>query len=79
MGISSLPDGVASRQQHRFGSHTETYQTQFADKFPFTCTDNNNTCISEFDVTFDVINGELPFLIGLPTLLEMNANLNFNH
>lgn len=79
LGLSDIPNGTPSREVHRFGNHAETHSTICAVKFPFKCSDDNGVCVAEFDVTFDVIAGELPFLIGLPSLLAMRAALNFRY
>ena len=49
---------------------------------PFTCTGDKLKEFGkldklDFDIHFDVVDGSLPFLIGLPTLTAMNATLNF--
>eukprot|EP00171_Calliarthron_tuberculosum_P018277 IDg18277t1 len=41
------------------------------------CRSKDNNKQFEFDVKFDVIEGDLPFLIGLPTLRAMKSSLNF--
>lgn len=79
MGLEGVPDGTPSRDQHRFGNHSEVHRTICAVKFPFTCSDEHGSCVASFDIVFDVINGELPFLIGLPSLLSMRATLNFRY
>lgn len=76
-GLSDIPNGMFSREVHRFGNHTETHRTVCAIKFPFECTDAGRGQTSTYDVTFNVIEGELPLLMGLPTLLTMRAALNF--
>ena len=77
--IDKLRDTTPIRDQHRFGTNPEAHKTICAVKFPFRCTDDTGTDIANFDVAFDVIEGDLPFLVGLPSLLAMNATLNFKY
>lgn len=77
MELSYIPDGIPSRDSHRFGSHPDVHRTICAIKFPFQCSDENDSQISKFDIVFDVIDGELPFLVGLPSLMAMRSCLNF--
>lgn len=58
---------------------TTTIQTLFAIKIPFQSKNANGSKDIEFDVIFDVIEGDLPFFMGLPSLIAMGANLRLKH
>eukprot|EP00171_Calliarthron_tuberculosum_P023568 IDg23568t1 len=76
-GMSSVENTTPSIHAHRFGNHQEEQKTLFAIRFPLTCQCSNKKEIAKFHIKFDVIPGELPFLIGYPSLKAMKANLNF--
>lgn len=78
LGLKSVPDCKPTRAYHRFGTHTEKHETSFAVRFPFWSDEQDSTSKPLFDITFDVIDGDLPFLVGLPSLFAMRCNLNFN-
>lgn len=79
LNINEVSDGVPTRESHRFGNHTETHRTLCAVKFPFRLKDDYGACVGEFNIQFDVIDGSLPFLIGLPSLMAMKSNINFKY
>lgn len=67
----------------KFGNSTDVWPSSFAGMFPFECSTLYRSKDSEetvkFTISFDVIDVDLPFLIGLPTLKVMRANLNFEY
>lgn len=73
--IERLQDARPMRVSHRFGTNPERFSTICAVSFPFRSTDQAEPL---FNIQFDVIEGDLPFLVGLPSLLSMRASLNFN-
>lgn len=77
--LDKLPDSSPSLARHRFGNHSEDHRTLFAVKVPFTCSDKGKKTEVVFNVKFDVIEGDLPFLLGFPSLSLMKSNLNFNN
>lgn len=77
LGLNGIPEASIAREHHRFGDHPEAHRTISAVKFPFTCTDERDGQEAQFDIQFDIIDGELPFLVGLPSLIAMRACLNF--
>jgi len=80
--LGNIPDGVPRQSYHRFGNSSKDYPTLFSVKMPFLCKSsfkNKPNGPVEFDVSFDVIDGDLPFLLGLPSLCAMKANLNFEY
>lgn len=78
LGIDKVPDAKPNRPEHRFGENPEAQKTILAIRFPFSCNNKDGSDKQEFDITFDVIEGSLPFLIGLPSLRNMKGNLNFD-
>lgn len=50
----------------------------FAVVFPFHLEGQNKEKV-HFNISFDVIEGDLPFLIGWPSLRAMKANINCEH
>lgn len=75
--MTSVPDEIPSRPQYRFGKQDKSHDTLFAFKVRFTCDSAGSDESANYDITFDIIDGELPFLIGQPSLLAMQANLKF--
>lgn len=74
-----LPDIPRARDSYKCGSHAEKHKTLCAVSFPFQCKDENNCKIADFNIGFDVIDGEFSFLIGLPALFAMSATMNFKY
>lgn len=79
LSLTEIPNGTPSREIHRFGNHSETYPTLCAVMLPFKGIEENGNTVGEFDIKFVVIEGELPFLVGLPSLLAKSAALNFRY
>eukprot|EP00171_Calliarthron_tuberculosum_P023073 IDg23073t1 len=80
LNITNLQDLKPAQAFHRFGDNNEKLQTLFAVRFPLICERANNEGKSvKFHIKFDVIEGDLPFLIGLPSLRAMKACLNFHN
>lgn len=82
LNLSNIPDATIRQKGHRFGPSSTSLPSKFAVLMPFVCTGDKlkqfgNRDKLEFDIHFDVVDGDLPFLIGLPTLVSMNASLNF--
>lgn len=74
--IDKLVDGKPTRVHHQFGPNSERHPTICSVQFPFWGDDRQEPL---FDIQFDVIEGNLPFLVGLPSLVSMRANLNFSY
>lgn len=66
---------VPSRPHPRFCTSEEQHNSLFAVRFPFYSTDQPDPL---FNIQFDFIDGSLPFLVGLPTLIAMKSSINFN-
>jgi len=82
LNLSKIPDSTIKQKEHRFGPSSTSLPSKFAVLMPFVCTGDRlkqygNRDKLEFDIHFDVVDGDLPFLIGLPTLVSMRASLNF--
>ena len=60
-------------KNHRLGNYNDDQPSRFAVKMPFKNASDNSEL---FDVAFDVIDGDLPFLLRLPSLRSMGANIN---
>lgn len=74
--IKKLVDGKPLRMHHQFGPNSEKHPTICSVHFYFWGNDRQEPL---FDIKFDVIDGSLPFLVGLPSLVAMRANLNFSY
>lgn len=46
---------------------------------PFGCSEENVNLLCQFDVTFDVIEANPSFLLGLPTPMAVKATADFKH
>ena len=67
---------------HRFGNNSTIQKTLFSVKMPIYASAENKDHVGEriyFNIKFDVIKGDLPFLIGLPSLSSMQASINFKY
>lgn len=69
-------DAKPLRAHHQFGPNADKYNTICSVHFPFWGVDRHEPL---FDIQFDVIEGDLPFLVGIPSLAAMRANLNFSY
>ena len=73
--ISELQEAKIKQEKHRFGDSEDETDATCAVLFPFKFKGKNNEEVP-FKIHFDVIPGQLPFLIGWPSLRAMKANLN---
>lgn len=64
---------------HRFGNYDDEQASLFCVKMPFAGKDGSDRNNFEFDVAFNVIEGDLPFLLGLASVLAMQAPLNHKY
>jgi len=84
LGINQIDEGPVMQPIHKFGDHEEEKKASISVKFPFDCPTvyrdmKPTTKNLKFTVQFDVLEGDLPFLIGKPTLKAMKATINFEH
>lgn len=79
MGISTLPDGKIRRNSHRFGEYKDERMTTCYVQVPFRSVRPDGQNSARLEVSFDVVEGELTFLIGLPALKAMYATVNFEY
>lgn len=77
LNISGVPDAPPTREQQRFGNHSEVHHTACSIKFLIKVVEESSSQTHEFDISFEVVEGELPFLISLSSLLVMRATINF--
>lgn len=77
--IKEIPDATPAREHHRLGDHSDQQPTICAVKIQFNCVNERGDPVNSFDIMFDVIDGDLPILIGLPLLSEMMACVSFKH
>lgn len=77
LGVSHLEDAKVSQNEDRFGTSTTAYKTIAAVKVPFIFANLDDSDHVEFNIRLDVIEGDLSFLISLPSLQAMRASLIF--
>lgn len=77
--ISELKDEPIRQREHLFGPSTTPMKSICAVRVPFICKVPGGDQLATFNIRFDVIDGRLPFLIGLPSLLAMKGTLNFQY
>lgn len=78
LGIPELKDELVGQQEHRFGTFDKAQKTLCAVRVPFTCSAQDGSQV-QFHIRFDVIDGTLPFLVGLLSRKAMAAMLSFKH
>ena len=76
LGLDRVEDVPIKQRHHRFGNHDVDQPSLFAVKMTFQPRSSSQPA---FDVSFDVIDGDLPFLLGLPSLMAMGATLNHKY
>lgn len=77
--LTNLQDCNVRLRNHRFGNYDENQPSLFGIKIPFPSTNPEWGTVVELDVAFDFIDGDLAFLLGLPTLAVMGASVNHNY
>ncbi len=77
--LQRVDDTPIRQKTHRFGNYEDEQATLFGVKMPFRATNPRGETELEFDVAFDVIDGDLPFLLGLPSLIAMGAIINHKY
>lgn len=77
--IDQLEDDKPIQSEHQFGPSDHPRKTICTVRVPFMCKDPQKNETVHFKIKFDVIDGSLPFLIGLPSLLAMKATINFQY
>lgn len=72
-------DATPSQQNsHRLADSSNGRKTLYAVEIAIVATVYNNQ-ITMFDLSFDVIKGNLPALVGATTLKTMQLNINFEN
>jgi len=74
MGVNELPNGKIRQAYHGFGDSKLKKKSIAAVVVPFKLSTIDNKKV-EFNISFDVIEGDLPFLIGFPSLELMDATV----
>lgn len=69
-------EDTARQRTHCFGNYDDEQPSLFSVKMPFSSKKANGSKGVEFDVAFDVIEGDLPFLLGLPSLIATGASVH---
>lgn len=77
--LARLKDAKICQNEHRFGTAATAYKTIAAVRVPFMFDSPHETSCVEFYITFDVIEGDLSYLIELPRLRAMKAMLSFRY
>lgn len=77
--LKNIPEAEPKQECNKFGNSEDENKTIAAVAMPFKCYSRDNSDAINFSVVFDVIDGDLPFLIGTPTLKKMRSNINFEH
>lgn len=72
-----IPDTSPAREHHRFKDHPDFHRTSCAVKLPFRYFDENGYFISQLNIQIHMLEGNLSFPIGLPSLLSMKRCLSF--
>lgn len=67
---------LSTARSHRFGPDGEEHQVLFVGKLPFPITDTKQKTYNIL-LQVDVIAGECPLIIGLPSLVKMGACVSF--
>lgn len=76
LAINELNDESISLQKHPFGFSDKPMKTFCAVRGLFVCKVSHYEPVVHFNVRLDVIKGDLPILIVLPSLLAMKAALS---
>lgn len=76
LNLEKVEDTDILQKIHNFANYDEEQPSLFCVKMPFAGIASRGNDIVGFDVEFDVIEGDLPFLLGLPTLIAMGATVN---
>lgn len=79
LGIDRLKDEPIDKQKHSSGPSNKPMWTLWAVGVPLECNIAQGNRTVEFLSRFDVIEGRLSILIGLPYLLAIKESLNFRY
>lgn len=77
LGIKGLTDDKIIQREHQLDPSDETRKALCAVRVSFLFNRSETSDPIRFYVQLDVIGGNLPFLIGLPSLTAIGATLNF--
>lgn len=74
-----IEDTTVRLKQYWFGNYNDGQPSLFAFKLPFCSREPDDHINVEFDVAFDAIEGDLPFSLGLPSLIALGASINHKY
>lgn len=74
-----MEDTTVRLQNHLLERYNNDQQSLFANKIPFCSTEPIGHVNVEFDVTLEVIDGDLPFILDLPSLIALGATWNHKY
>lgn len=69
-------DVMLNMNNHRFGNNNDDQPTLFAVKKPFRLSSRKKKELPIFNLTFDVIEDDLPFHLCLSSLLTMSTTIS---
>lgn len=79
MNLQKVEDTKVRQKTHRFGIYEDDKPTILAIKVNFKYKGTSNVINVAFDFAFDVIQGDLRFLLGIQTLIAMGADLHLKY
>lgn len=79
LNTKKVEDTTVRLQHQRFGSYDDEQPSIFVAKTPVSSTEPNWHVNAEFDVTFDVMDNALSFLLGLSSPIAMDAYVNHKY
>lgn len=75
VNLDKVEHTTVRQQTHRFGNYDEDQPSLFGIKMPFSSQEDGGKVGVQFYVAFDVIEGNFPFLLGLPSLMAMGSTI----
>lgn len=75
--IDELKEEKICPSEYQFGTSDKWVKSICAVRVPFLCNFLNNDTTVTFNTRLDVIDGDLPFMIGLPPLLAIKRKIDF--
>lgn len=79
LNLNKVEDAEIRRKHHRFGNYGEEQLFLFGAKMPFFLQQESDAGSVHFTVAFDVIDGDLLFLIELSSLIATAATVNHKY
>ena len=76
LNLENVEETDIIQKLHRFGNYDEEQPSLFWVEMPFSVRDVKGKEFVGFDIAFDLIEGDLPFLLGLQSLRPIVSTLN---